>query len=462
MKHPVRLEAVVDSAARASRRSVDGALGRALALALPLAARLPARTLAELVPPVPIDPRTGCRDLRDFAASRAPFLGVLAHINGLGDAAMRRSRVEAYLVHPVVTSRRRRAAARRRFGVDGLSALVVTPSVKCDLDCALCYNKGHRDPGVELPLDVMDRVVKEAASLGALRISIIGGEPLLRWRDVAALVERNPESLFTVMTNGQLLTTEVARAFAALPNVELAFSVDGRRETNDRFRGEGTYDRVVAAMACYRDAGGMLLYTPTITRENYREVLDDDFVETMIGLGAYMAYHHNYVMVGGQQRADLLLTADQRAWVSRRIREVVATKPILVVDNVESAIFRGGCQAGREYVHVNHRGEVEPCCMVQFARDDVRATPLVEILRSGFLAGVAKAPASARGVRECLVGAGREAFRTIVEREGAAPTGPFATGAFAADRERFRWDLPTCFAPTSTGRPSLARTPRMA
>jgi MoaA/NifB/PqqE/SkfB family radical SAM enzyme len=452
MRLPARLKQLVSSPGAASRPTLDGAIDAAL----PIASRLPAQRLARMIPRLPVDPVTGCRDLRELAESRAPFLRVLGHIHGRGDPALRRARVRAYVVNPLVASLRRRALAARRDGFRGIGALVLSPSVECNLDCALCYNKGHRDPEVGLSLELMDRVVKEGAALGALRVSIIGGEPLLRWRDLEALARLNPEVLFTVMTSGVLLTPEIAGALAARPNVELSFSVDGLRQTNDRLRGSGSFDRTTAAMALYRDAGGMLLYSPTVTSENHVEVLGDELIDRMIELGAYMAYHHNYVLVGGQQRADLLLSAAQRRWVSRRIREVVASKPIVIVDNVETSLFRGGCQAGREYVHVNHRGEVEPCCMVQFAcaSDNVHDRPLAEILRSGFLSRLARpdgVPADGRGIRRCLVGASSDAFREFVEREGAAPTGPRAVEVFSPDRDPIRRDMPTCFCSSSIG-----------
>jgi MoaA/NifB/PqqE/SkfB family radical SAM enzyme len=429
-----------------SRTGVETIISRAIAASLPLGARIPPRALVRLVPPLPVAPSTGCRDLRELAERNVTFLSFLKHLSRCRDGDLVRGRVRSYIVNPTIASHRARKAAMRRHGFGGIGALVLTPSVECNLDCALCYNKCHTDPEVRLSLETMDRVVKQAVELGAARVSVVGGEPLMRWRDVHALAEANPGVLFTVMTNGTLLTPEIAHAFTALPNVELSFSIDGFRETNDRLRGRGTYDLVTSAMRLYRDVGGMVVYSPTITRESYREVLSDKFIDTMIANGAYMAYHHHYYLVGGQDRADLLLGAEERRWISRRIREVTTTRPLIVFDNLLSGLFRGGCHAVREYVHVNHRGGVEPCCMVPFAHGSVHDAPLAEILRSGFFSALRSMPADGSGIRRCLVGGSCLAFRDVVERESAVPSSPRSFEVFAGDRVARRAEMPTCFS----------------
>lgn len=431
-------------------RALDNAMGHAIAVTLPVSARISASRLLRLVPPLPVAPSTGCRNLRELAERNVSFLGFMKHLSKCDDGGLLRGRIQSYIVNPTISSHRAREAARRRDGSRGISALVLTPSVECNLDCELCYNKGHTDPDVRLSLETMDRVVKEAAALGASRVSVVGGEPLLLWRDLHALALANPETLFTIMTNGTRLTPEIGRAFAALANVELSFSIDGMRETNDRLRGEGTFDQVTDAMRRYRDLGGMVLYSPTITRENYREALSDDFIDLMIENGAYMAYHHHYYLVGGQDRVDLLLGREDRRWIAERIREVVATKPLIVFDNLLSGLFQGGCQAVKEHVHVNHRGGVEPCCMVQFAHGSVHDAPLAEVLRSSFYSAVRALPQDGKGIKRCLVGGSCPAFKEVVERESATPSSPHATDVFALDRAARRDEMPTCF---STGAP---------
>ena len=427
------------------RGLVENALGGAITASLPIISRIPGPKLLRMVPRLPVAASTGCQDLRELASRNVSFLSLLKHLKSRERPGLKRARIRNYIINPIIASQRQRERVCKRLGHRGIGALVLTPSVECNLDCELCYNKHHTRPEARLDLDTMDRVVKEAKELGAYRVSVIGGEPLLLWHDVLLLAQSNPEVLFTIMTNGQLLTPEMAEGFAERGNVELSFSIDGLRETNDRLRGAGTFDQILAAMELYRSAGGMVLYSPTITSENYEEVLSDEFIDLMLAKGAYMGYHHHYYLVGGQNRAELLLSAEQRRWVAKRIAEVHASKPIILFDNVESQIFRGGCQAVNEYVHVNHEGYVEPCCMVQFAQDSVHSRSLGEILGSEFFQQIRCVEVDCQGIKRCLVGENHEPFETIVDQTAAAPTGPHALDVFDDERTSAASKMPTCF-----------------
>jgi len=421
----------------APRALFGNALSSTISAALPVLSRVPSDRLLGLVP----------AGMRERAGRNLAAVNFLKHLSARDDdAALTRARVQSYVVNPVVASRRNRMLAGARHGTGGVGALIITPHVECNLDCQLCYNKDHDDPEACLSPETMSRVVREGKALGAFRVSIIGGEPLLRWREILGLVEAHPDVLFTIMTNGTLLTGEMAASFARLSNVELSFSIDGFEETNDAMRGAGTYSKVIAAMARYRDAGGMLLYSPTVTSENYREVLSGDFIDLMLEQGAYMGYHHHYYLVGGQDRVELLLDRDQLRWIGRRAQEVMAAKPIMIFDNVLTGLFDGGCQAIKEYVHINHMGGVEPCCMVQFARDSVHDKSLVDALRSEFFSTLCDVPHDATGVKRCLVGGNCQAFKELVDQGDARPQAPHATDVFAhidSDRQE---RLPTCFS----------------
>ena len=59
-------------------------------------------------------------------------------------------------------------------------------------------------------------------------------------------------------------------------------------------------------------------------------------------------------------------------------------KPLFVIDFWNDAPYVGGCIAGRSYIHVNHKGDVEPCIFTQFAVDNVKEKSLYDIMKSEF------------------------------------------------------------------------------
>lgn len=396
----------------------------------------------EAIPGLSLEKGTG-RDSAHF------FLNFLRYGERRGWSSSESARrAERHLVRPVLASEKARLIARAKHGLTGLRSLILSPTVQCNLRCEHCYNlyEIHQDGADRLSVETMVRVVGEARELGAFRVSVIGGEPLIRWRDLVTVARAHGDVLFTVFTNGLLLTDEAAIALSACGNVELAVSVDGPKELHERWRGEGTYDKTVAAISRYVQHGGMAMFAPTVTSENVRALLSDEFVGAMIERGAYMGYLHHYDLVGGQERADWLLEPEDLRWMRARIEQIHRDHPVSILSNVVSDLIRGGCPAVRDFVHVNHRGEVEPCCMVPFAADSLHEKSLVEVLRSRFFEDVRAAPSDAHGIKRCLVGENLVTIRRAVERGEVKGTTSNAHALFSHEDPAVKSKLPTCFS----------------
>ncbi len=435
---------------------------RAIKAALPLVSRVSNETLTALIPPLPVPREGGWDNLRDIVKEDTVLLNFLRHMAARSQSPEQLSeRIERFIVNPIVLGGQARRDAHKRHGIAGLGWISISPTVVCNLHCKLCYNLTdiHHTPKECLPREVMDKVMREGKALGAYRFTFVGGEPLIRWRDIHAMAVKHREAMVTIISNGLLLTDEIAEAFAALPNVEISFSVDGFEKSHDDFRGEGTYHKVLRAMERYRDAGGMLLYSPTVTADNYREVFSDEFVELMISKGCHMGYYHHYDMIGGQARSELLLTGDQLRWIDRRITEIVSDKPIAITDQVLSRLLRGGCAAVRDFIHVNHRGEVEPCCMVPFAADSVRDRPLAEIMQSPFFARIGAVESDEHGVKRCLMGENTGVIEDAIGDGLAFGTTKLSSDLFALPRDHGDRLHPTCFSAVIT-EDQATRAPR--
>jgi MoaA/NifB/PqqE/SkfB family radical SAM enzyme len=428
---------------------VGGALGGAIRAAMPVIDKLSNDQLLALVPPVPVRRANGWESLRDVVKSDTVILNFLRHVARRGESAEKiKERITRYVVNPLVLGGAARQDARRQHGINGLTSISITPTVICNLHCDLCYNltEIHHDPKEVLPLEVIDKVVTEGKAIGAYRITFIGGEPLIRWRDIYATAQKHADVMFTVITNGLLLTDEIAKLFADLGNIELSISIDGFGPTHDKSRGEGTFDKVLRAMERYRDAGGMLIFSPTVTSENYREIMSDEFLALMTEKGCYMGYYHHYDMIGGQDRKHLLLDMSQLKWLDERIKEIVRTKELSISDQVLSRLMAGGCPAVTDFIHVNHRGEVESCCMVPFAADNLKDRSLIEAMKSPFFARINAIEADSGGVKRCLVGENTHVIEQAVNDGVAFGTTKASQDVFLAKPDEDGRLHPTCFS----------------
>jgi MoaA/NifB/PqqE/SkfB family radical SAM enzyme len=87
--------------------------------------------------------------------------------------------------------------------------------------------------------------------------------------------------------------------------------------------------------------------------------------------------------VGNNAVPELLPNPEQRETVGRRIREFRDSKTIFSMDFQNDAQYVGGCIAGgRNYLHINAKGDVEPCVFIHYSNANIHDCTLLEALKS--------------------------------------------------------------------------------
>jgi molybdenum cofactor biosynthesis enzyme MoaA len=133
----------------------------------------------------------------------------------------------------------------------------------CNLACTHCFiscSPGNRSHGM-LGLEEVRSRLAEAAALGVREYYFTGGEPFLNREMLPILEATLRQGPATVLTNGMLVTPELAERLAALAegseySLDLRISIDGwDAATNDPIRGEGTFDRILEGVRNLAGAG---------------------------------------------------------------------------------------------------------------------------------------------------------------------------------------------------------------
>lgn len=159
-----------------------------------------------------------------------------------------------------------------------LPLLAIETTVECNARCGMCaYPTHYPANGQPLTTDELCRIVDEAAALGALVISLGGGEPFLRGDAEAVIGHIDSHGITSLVhSNGSLLTPERCARLATNRRLALVLSLDShRRDVHDRLRGLACFDRVVAAARHLTHHAPRLRLglTFTITRHNFRDML---------------------------------------------------------------------------------------------------------------------------------------------------------------------------------------------
>ncbi|MHC4787712.1 MAG: radical SAM protein, partial [Planctomycetota bacterium] len=145
-----------------------------------------------------------------------------------------------------------------QFSADKRPVVVWNCTRRCNLRCVHCYSQStDRQYAGEMSAEEGFALLEDLAQFGCPVVLFSGGEPLVR-PDILRLVARARElGLRAVLsTNGTLISKEMAGRLARIGLSYVGVSLDGMRQTNDRFRGvEGAFVRALSGIRNCRSAG---------------------------------------------------------------------------------------------------------------------------------------------------------------------------------------------------------------
>ncbi len=302
--------------------------------------------------------------------------------------------------------------------------LVISPTMRCNLSCIGCYAGSYeKNRDEELSIREMKRIIKEAKNLGMYFFTISGGEPFFK-ENILDVFSYHNDCYFQVYTNGTLIDKSLAKKLAQLGNVSPAISIEGDEALTDARRGKGVYKRVMEAMNNLREEGVIFGFSATPTRINTEHLTSNDFIDFMIEKGAIFGWYFTYIPIGKDPDINLMQTPEQRKYTAIKTREFFNTKPIFIGDFWNHGPYVGGCIAGgRRYLHINYRGDVEPCVFVHFAVDNIRKKSLKDIIMSDFFKDIRDVqPYDENLYSPCMIIDNPKILRALVKKHNARPT----------------------------------------
>ena len=281
------------------------------------------------------------------------------------------------------------AGALKAKSAGVVKALCLHVAHTCNLNCEYCFasqGKFHGERALmsfETGKAALDFLVAHSGTRCNLEVDFFGGEPLMNFSVVKALVAyaRSIEQAagknfrFTLTTNGMLIDDDVID-FANRECVNVVLSLDGRKEVHDRFRvdgaGRGSFERIVPKFQrLVEKRGGKNYYMRgTFTHFN-PDFLKD--IETMLDLGFNELSMEPVVCAPGDPYAltdeDLPVVMEQyeklaELMIRRRREGRPFTFYHYMIDlKGGPCIYKriSGCGSGTEYMAVTPWGDLYPC-----------------------------------------------------------------------------------------------------
>ena len=176
-----------------------------------------------------------------------------------------------------------------------LNSVTMIITNRCNLACDYCFerSKGNKDMTVETAIEIVDKTYnKLPAPSGRITYNLFGGEPMINWPVVKAILdhidEKNYNAQVGITTNMTHLTDEMLD-YIDDNDVFILASIDGIKEVHDAHRvdhaGNGSFDIAIGNIKKMIDRGLAHLVEArmTITPESAKYMYDG--VKMLLDLG---------------------------------------------------------------------------------------------------------------------------------------------------------------------------------
>jgi MoaA/NifB/PqqE/SkfB family radical SAM enzyme len=290
---------------------------------------------------------------------------------------VRRTVFENFVINATLEGWPKQEAARKKYDCNVPWAILMDPTSACNLHCTGCWaaEYGNR---MNMDFETLDSIIEQGKALGTYMYLYTGGEPLVRKRDIIALCNKHSDCVFLAFTNATLIDEAFADDMLRVGNFIPAISVEGFEAETDARRGKGTYAAVVRAMELLRRKKRPSAPPAAIPRKtpNHRQ---RGIFDQMVAWGAKFCWLFTYMPVGATAVPELMASAEQREYMYRQVRRFRQTKPLFTMDFWNDGEFVNGCIAGgRNYLHINANGDIEPCAFMHYSDSNIHEKTLLE------------------------------------------------------------------------------------
>lgn len=256
-----------------------------------------------------------------------------------------------------------------QFSRDKKPVVVWNCTQRCNLKCVHCYarSEDRNYPG-EMSTEEAKVMIDDLAAYGAPVLLFSGGEPTLR-KDLLELMHyaKSKSMRVVISTNGTLITEERAKQFAEVGLSYVGVSLDGGRETHDKFRGiPGSFDKAIAGIRNSRDAGIKVGLRMTINKRNWQDIPEIFKVMEEEGIPRACFYHLVYTGRGSELMKEDLDHDETRKAVR------------LIMDKTKEMFDRG---LSPEVLTVDNHADGPFLYMEMLKEDPKRAEDVLQLLQ---------------------------------------------------------------------------------
>lgn len=198
---------------------------------------------------------------------------------------------------------------------------------ECPLRCPGCYAYGDEHLGGDVTLReladlkgqaLVDGILDVVRIHKPLHVSLVGGEPLVRFRELDVLLPQlAAQGIYTQVVTSAV--RPIPEPWASIPRLQVCVSIDGLPEEHDKRRAPATYERILKHIRGQRITVHSTVTRQIANRPGYLDAFVRFWQENTDTRAIWVSL---YTPQAGEQSDERLLPDDRRAVVAelRRLR----------------------------------------------------------------------------------------------------------------------------------------------
>jgi radical SAM protein with 4Fe4S-binding SPASM domain len=266
-------------------------------------------------------------------------------------------------------------------------------TAKCNYHCQHCGNDSGKEKKNELGLKEIKKIITEMERLGVLKLTLTGGEPLLRkdfFKILKFAIRKIPR--VSISSNGSLIDKKMSRKLKIAGVTNLKISLDGTELFHDQFRGhQGAYQKAIRAIKHLLKQGIEIRVQSTLMKDNLKEILS--LMPIMAKLGVKIHVIVPCSPIGRASKEMILKPEEYQRFVlkvNKKAKELKAKtifeiRPVFGLNyknKLEVLSTKYKCEALKTTLEITADGRIIPCSFFPLTIGHVRKTSLERVWHS--------------------------------------------------------------------------------
>ena len=248
---------------------------------------------------------------------------------------------------------------------NSLESVDINLTNRCNLCCKHCaVSAGSATEKEKIDTDTILDTIKKVIECEPKMITLTGGEPTLR-KDFLKIVNYildNSTARISIMTNGTLITNEMAQLFAE-HNMSINISLDGvDEESCSSVRGKGIFDKVIQNIGKLKKYGVKdIALSMTITKLTAKR--KKEFQELCDSFGAKCMLRRLHIGGRAVENEETLKLENEDILAFEEYDE---NAPDIYWETVQENIKPCVCGGGRTELSIEANGDIYPCASFDY------------------------------------------------------------------------------------------------